>query len=63
MNCDVQISIDNQRIVRVKETNFLGVILDENLNLSLKYHMLQTMLRSRSVYLSDIVFKCSFYLP
>ena len=32
MNCDIQISIDNQRIVRVKETNFLGVILDENFN-------------------------------
>ena len=26
MNCDIQMSIDNQRIVRVKETNFLGVI-------------------------------------
>ena len=32
MNCDIQISIDNQRIVRVKEANFLGVILDENFN-------------------------------
>ena len=30
--CNIQISIDNQNIVEVKETNFLGVILDENLN-------------------------------
>ena len=29
MNCDIQISIDNQRIVRVKEANFLGVITIE----------------------------------
>ena len=31
--CNIQISIDNQNIVKVKETNFLGVILDENLKL------------------------------
>ena len=30
--CNIQISIDNQNIVEVKETNFLGVILNENLN-------------------------------
>ena len=30
--CNIRISIDNQNIVKVKETNFLGVILDENLN-------------------------------
>ena len=30
--CNIQISLDNQNIVKVKETNFLGVILDENLN-------------------------------
>ena len=30
--CNIQISIDNQNIVKVKETNFLGVILDKNLN-------------------------------
>ena len=30
--CNIQISTDNQNIVKVKETNFLGVILDENLN-------------------------------
>ena len=32
--CNIQISIlDNQNNVKVKETNFLGVILDENLTL------------------------------
>ena len=31
--CNIQISIDNQNIVKVKETNFVGVILDENLNI------------------------------
>ena len=31
--CNIQISIDNQNIVKVKETNFLGVILDKNLNM------------------------------
>ena len=30
--CYIQISIDNQNIVKVKKTNFLGVILEENLN-------------------------------
>ena len=30
--CNIQISTDNQNIIKVKETNFLGVILDENLN-------------------------------
>ena len=31
--CNFQISIlDNQNIVKVKKTNFLGVILDENQN-------------------------------
>ena len=30
MDCDIQISIDNQHIVRVKETVvFLGVLLDQ----------------------------------
>ena len=29
---NIQISIDNQNIVKVKETSFLGVILDENRN-------------------------------
>ena len=30
--CNIQINIDDQNIVKVKQTNFLGVILDENLN-------------------------------
>ena len=30
--CNIQISTDNQNSVKVKEANFLGVILDENLN-------------------------------
>ena len=30
--CNVQISVDNQNIVKVKEANFLGVILVKNLN-------------------------------
>ena len=30
--CNIQISIDNQNIVKVKETNFLGISLDENVN-------------------------------
>ena len=30
--CNILISIDNQNIVKVNETNFLGTILDENLN-------------------------------
>ena len=29
--CNTQISIDNHNIVKVKATNSLGVILDENL--------------------------------
>ena len=41
--CNIQISIDNQNIVKVKEINFLGVILDENLG-GRKYHMLQIKL-------------------
>ena len=30
--CNIRISIDDHNIVKVKETNFLSVILDENLN-------------------------------
>ena len=39
--CNIQISVDNQNIVKVKESNFLGVIR--------KYHTLQIKLRSQSV--------------
>lgn len=27
-DCDIQLSIDNQHVVRVKKTNILGVILE-----------------------------------
>ena len=30
--CNIQMSIDNQNLDKVQETNFLRVILDENLN-------------------------------
>ena len=30
--CNIQINIDNQNIVKVKQTDFLGVIWDENLS-------------------------------
>ena len=30
--CNIQISIVNQNLVKEKETNVLGVIVDENLN-------------------------------
>ena len=29
--CNIEISMDNHNIVKVKATNFLSVILDENL--------------------------------
>ena len=54
--CNIQVSIDNQNIVKVKEINFLGVILDENLG-GRKYHMLQIKLRSQSIkYLNAVSF-------
>ena len=52
MDCDIQISKDNQHIVQVKETIFLGVLLDENLNW-----------KSEVAKSIDIINKCSFYLP
>ena len=54
--CNIQVSIDNQNIVKVKEINFLGVILDENIG-GRKYHMLQV------VKLISIISRCSFFLP
>ena len=57
--CNIQISLDNQNIVKVKEINFLGVILDENLG-GRKYHMLQIKLWSTSI---SIISRCSFFLP
>ena len=53
--CNIQISVDNQNIVKVKETNFLGVILDENLNWKSEIsHIANKVVKSS---------RCSFFLP
>ena len=53
--CNIQISIDNQNIVEVKETNFLGVILDENFNWKAEIsHVTYKVAKSS---------RCSFFLP
>ena len=55
---DIQISIDNQHIVRVKEIVFLGVVLDENLNWKSEIsHVANKVAKT-----SGIINKCSFYL-
>ena len=60
MDCDIQISIDNpQHIVRVKETVFLEVLLDENLNWKSEISHVANKL-AKSI---GIINKCSFYLP
>ena len=57
--CNIQISIDNQNIVKVKETNFLGVILDENLNWKSEIsHIANKVAKS-----IGIISRCSFFLP
>ena len=57
--CNIQISIDNQNIVKVKETNFLGVILDENLNWKSEIlHVANKVGKS-----IGIISRCSFFLP
>ena len=57
--CNIQISIDNQNIVEVKETHFLGVILDENLNWKSKIsHIANKVAKS-----IGIISRCSFFLP
>ena len=57
--CNIQISIDNQNIVKVKETNFLGVILDENLNWKSEIsHVANKVAKS-----IGIISRCSFFLP
>ena len=54
-----QISIDKQNVVEVKETNFLGVILDENLNWKSEIsHVASKVAKS-----IGIVSRCSFFLP
>ena len=55
---DIQRSIDNQHIVRVKEIVFLGVVLDENLNWKSEIsHVANKVAKT-----SGIINKCSFYL-
>ena len=57
--CNIQISIDNQNIVKVKETNFLGVILDENLNWKSEIsHVANKVAKS-----IGIISRCHFFLP
>ena len=58
--CNIKISIlDNQNIVKVKETNFLGVILDENLNWKSEIsHAANKVAKS-----IGIISRCSFFLP
>ena len=56
---DISIQIDNNAIERVKETVFLGVILDEHL--SWKTHILSVSRKiSKSI---GIIYNSSFYLP
>ena len=57
--CNIQISIDNQNIVKVKETNFLGLILDKNLNWKSEIsHVANKVVNS-----IGIKSRCSFFLP
>ena len=57
--CNIQISIDNQNIVEVKETNLLGVTLDENLNWKSEIsHVASKVAKS-----IGIISRCGFFLP
>ena len=57
--CNIQKSLDNQIIVKVKETNFLGVILDQNLNWKSEIsHVANKVAES-----IGIISICSFFLP
>ena len=57
--CNIQISIDNDNIVKVKATNFLGVLLDENLNWKWEIsHVANKVAKS-----IGIISRCSFFLP
>ena len=57
--CNIQISIDNQNIVKVKETNFLGVILNENVNWKSEISYVANKV-AKSI---GIISRCSFFLP
>ena len=57
--CHIQIKIENENIVNVKETNVLGVILDENLNWKSEIsHVANKVAKS-----IGIIYRCSFFLP
>ena len=57
--CNIQISIVNQNFVKLKETNFLGVIVDENLNWKSEIsHVANKVAKS-----IGIISRCSFFLP
>ena len=52
-----QVSMHNQHIVQVKETNFLGVILDENINWKSEISHVANKVASQSVkYLNAVSF-------
>ena len=54
-----QVSIHNQHIVQVKEANFLGVILNENLKWKSEIsHVANKVAKS-----INKIFKCSFFFP
>ena len=58
--CNIKISIlDNQNIVKVKETNFLGVILDANINWKSEI----SRIANKVVKSISILSSCSFFLP
>ena len=59
--CNIQISIDNQNIVKVKETNFVGVILDENLNFYWRSEI--SNVANKVAKSIGIISRCSFFLP
>ena len=55
--CNIQRSIDNQNIVKLKEANFLGVILDENRNWKSEIsHVANNVAKS-----IGIISRCSFF--
>ena len=57
--CNIQISIVNQNFVKEKETDVLGVIVDENLNWKSEISHVENKV-SKSI---GIISRCSFFLP
>ena len=56
---NIRISIHNQNIVKVKETNFLGLILDANINWKSEI----SRIANKVVKSIGIISSCSFFLP